>query len=194
MSLSTRSVIARPTATGYAGTYVHWDGYPSHHLPLLLTAHQHRFADDTEALAAYLIDDAPQGWSSLGTDLLDGAPDALRDRLAAGRDRPGKRYPARLTVPPLIYTERTASRLNWGYVLHPHGIEVISAPGVERGPLVAWSTDPRVRLRDTPGLWKPDQPIPATTPPQTTARTCTPAPAAARPAPTSAPAPLARSH
>lgn len=78
-------------------------------------------------------------------------------------------------------------RLNWGYVLHRHGIEVISAPGVERGPVVAWSTDPRVRLRDTPGLWKPGQPIPATTPPQTTARTAMPAPA-------SASAPRSRSH
>ncbi|WP_217550031.1 hypothetical protein [Streptomyces sp. GbtcB6] len=154
--------------------YVHWDGYPSHHLPLLLAAHQHRFVGDTEAMAAYLIDDAPQGWSRLGTDLLDGAPDALRERLAAGRDEPGTRYPARPTEPPLLYTERTASRLNWGYVLHPHGIEVISVPGVERGPLVAWSTDPRVRLRDTACLWKPGQPIPATTPPPATARTTVP--------------------
>ena len=107
----------------------------------------------------------------------------MRQHLAGGRDKPGKRYPARPTGSPLIYTERTASRLNWGYVLHPHGIEVISMPGVERGPRVAWSTDPRVRLRDTPGLWKPGRPIPATTPPQTAA-----------PAPASAPAPRARSH
>ncbi|WP_327731464.1 hypothetical protein OG250_43285 [Streptomyces sp. NBC_00487] len=41
-SLATRSFIARPTDTGYAGVYVHWDGYPSHHLPLLLGAHQYR--------------------------------------------------------------------------------------------------------------------------------------------------------
>ena len=79
------------------------------------------------------------------------------------------------------------SRLDWGYVLHPEGIEVISAPGIERGPVVTWSTDPRVRLRDTPGLWKPGRPIPASTPPQTTART-------AASAPTTAWAARARSH
>ncbi|WP_406463343.1 hypothetical protein OH768_47800 [Streptomyces sp. NBC_01622] len=64
---------------------------------------------------------------------------------------------------------------------------MISAPGTERGPLVAWTADARVRLRGTPGLWKPGQPIPATTPPQTTART-------AAPTPTTAWAPRARSH
>ncbi|MCZ4515378.1 hypothetical protein O3Q52_46155 [Streptomyces sp. ActVer] len=176
--MSTRSVIARPTVTGYAGTYVHWDGYPSHHLPLLLTAHQHRFAGDTEALAAYLIEDAPEGWSSLGTDLLDQAPDALRDRLAAGRDRPGNRYPARPTVPPLIYTERTASRLNWGYVLHPHGIEVIGLLAYDRGPVVEWDTDPRSRIVADPGAWNPDSPEPVV-PPRTAPRLSTTAPASA---------------
>lgn len=153
----------------------------------MLAAHQHRFAGDTEALAACLIDDAPEGWSFLGTDLLDGTPDALREHLASGRDAPGKCYPARPSEPPLIFTERTVLPLAWGYVLHPQGIEVISAPCTERGPVVTWSTDPRVRLRDTPGLWKPGRPIPATTPPQTTART-------SAPAPTTAWAPRARSH
>ena len=65
--------------------------------------------------------------------------------------------------------------MNWGYVLHAQGIEVISAPGAARGPIVAWGTEPRARFRDTASLWKPDQPIPATTPPQTTARNSTPA-------------------
>lgn len=173
---------------------MHFDGYPSHHLPLLLTAHQYRFAGDTEAMARYLIDDAPEGWSYLGTDLLDQAPDVLRDHLAAGRDDPGKRYPAHSPDAPLIYTERTASRLNWGYVLHPAGIEVISAPGADRGPVVDWNTDPRVRLRDTPSLWKAGQPIPATAPPRTTTPANAPAPGPPRSIPAAAPASRTRSH
>lgn len=141
-------------------------------------------------MAAYLIDTAPEGWSSLGADLLDGAPDALRQHLAGGRGEPGRQYPAHSTLPPLVYTERTASGLDWGYVLHPPGIEVISAPGQARGPIVAWGTDPRARFRDTASLWTPDRPIPATTPPKTTTRNAASAPA--QPSPVSAPRP--RSH
>ncbi|WP_371665756.1 hypothetical protein OG306_29520 [Streptomyces sp. NBC_01241] len=48
---------------------------------------------------------------------------------------------------------------------------MIGEPGAGRGPLVAWGTDPRVRFRDTACLWRPDRPIPATTPPRATART-----------------------
>ncbi|AJT62517.3 hypothetical protein T261_0828 [Streptomyces lydicus] len=145
-------------------------------------------------MAAYLIDDAPEGWSYLGTDLLDRAPDVLRDHLARGRDDPGKRYPPHAPEAPLIYTERTASRLDWGYVLHPHGIEVISRPGAERGPVVDWNTDPRVRLRDTRSLWTVGQPIPATTPPRATEPTIAPAPRPARPLPAAASTPRTRSH
>ncbi|GAU70744.1 hypothetical protein SSP35_22_00470 [Streptomyces sp. NBRC 110611] len=163
-------------------------------MPLLLAAHRYRFAGDTEAMARYLIDDAPEGWSYLGTELLVGAPDVLRDRLARGRDDPGRRYPPRAPGSPLLYTERTASRLDWGYVLQPHGIEVISQPGTERGPVVDWNTEPRVRLSDTRSMWKAGQPIPATTPPRATEPTLTPAPRLARPIPATAPAPRTRSH
>ncbi|MEJ8650633.1 hypothetical protein WKI65_21660 [Streptomyces sp. MS1.AVA.3] len=143
-------------------------------------------------MASYLIDEAPKGWSYLGTDLLDEAPDALRQHLAGKRDDPGTQYRSHPTSPPLICTERTSSGLDWGYVLHPHGIEVISRPGVARGPVVTWDTDPRVRFRDTASLWRPDQPIPGTTPPRTTVRTAWPA--TARPTQTSSPSPRSRSH
>lgn len=33
--MSTRSVIAKKTTEGYDAIYCHWDGYPSHHLPIL---------------------------------------------------------------------------------------------------------------------------------------------------------------
>ncbi|MFJ6574047.1 hypothetical protein ACIQNU_42290 [Streptomyces sp. NPDC091292] len=94
-------------------------------------------------------------------------------------------------MPPLLYTQRTASSLIWGYVLHPLGIEVISAPGTARGPIVAWGTDPRTRFRDTASLWASDRPIPATTPPKTTARTATPGPT---PSPITAAPPRPRAH
>ncbi|SBT93383.1 hypothetical protein GA0115233_106261 [Streptomyces sp. DI166] len=127
-------------------------------------------------MTAYLIDEAPEGWSILGTDLLEGAPDALREHLAGGRNEPGRRYPAHPTLPPFTWTERTASQLSWGYVLHPQGIEVISAPSAARGPVVAWATDPRTRFRDTASLRAPDRPIPASIPPKTTAHTAPPGP------------------
>ncbi|MFJ5045493.1 hypothetical protein ACIQH7_09985 [Streptomyces anulatus] len=65
--LSTRAVIASPTSTGYAGMYVHFDGYPDSKLPLLLAAHQNRFAGDLEAMARHLIDEVHVGWERLGT-------------------------------------------------------------------------------------------------------------------------------
>ncbi|WP_240678038.1 hypothetical protein [Streptomyces griseoviridis] len=91
--LSTRAVIARPTATGYAGMYVHFDGYPSHHLPLLLATYQHRFAGDVEAMARHLIDEVHHGWEELGTDLLDGAPAGLRRSLTGARSTPAASSP-----------------------------------------------------------------------------------------------------
>ncbi len=72
--MSTHSVIARPTGTGYTGIYVHLDGYPSARLPLLLAAYQHRFARDVDAMSVHLIGQVTIAWDELGTDLLDGAP------------------------------------------------------------------------------------------------------------------------
>ncbi|RDV48414.1 MULTISPECIES: hypothetical protein [unclassified Streptomyces] len=63
---------------------------------------------------------------------------------------------------------------------------MIGEPGAGRGPVVAWSTDPRARFRDAALLWRPDRPIPATTPPPATARTAG-APAQPIPAPAAHP-------
>ncbi|WP_309248779.1 hypothetical protein [Streptomyces sp. MNP-20] len=84
--MSTGSCIARPTETGYTGIYVHFDGYPSGRLPLLLAAYQHRFARDVEAMRVHLIDQVSIAWDELGTDLLDGAPKSLIKKLT-GRER-----------------------------------------------------------------------------------------------------------
>lgn len=184
--LSTRSVIARPTADGYTGMYVHFDGYPDSKLPLLLAAYQHRFAGDLEAMARHLIDDVEHGWDELGTDLLDGAPAALRRTLTGGDEYPSRQMtnvvcsdgsPAERE----LITQDGTDDLEWAYVLHPHGIEVIALQAYDRGPVVAWDTDPRSRITASSGAWHPDSPAPIVAP-RTTPRLTTAASASA-PAP-----------
>ncbi|MFI1358202.1 hypothetical protein ACH4TV_32160 [Streptomyces sp. NPDC020898] len=189
-SLATRSFIARPTDTGYAGVYVHWDGYPSHHVPLLLGAHQYRFDGDLDALCRHLIDEAPEGWSQLGTDLLDGAPEPLRAELVGSDEHPSRKHDNVHVITigaaepePWTVTEKSHGGLDWGYVLHPHGIEVISLHAEDRGPLVAWATDPRARFSNGTYRWRPGHPIPATLPPRATG----PSTSATAPAPTATP-------
>ncbi|MFE6028842.1 hypothetical protein [Streptomyces niveus] len=62
----------------------------------------------------------------------------------------------------LTVTEQTAADqdIEWGYILRPRGIEVITVPHAEVGRVVAWDTDPRTRFSDHPGHW----PSPATVP------------------------------
>ncbi|MEU7646303.1 hypothetical protein [Streptomyces huasconensis] len=187
--MSTRSVIARPSETGYTGIYVHHDGSPSGRLPLLLTAYQHRFARDVEAMSVHLIDQVSIAWDELGTDLLDGAPKALLKQLTGGERWPSREMDDIVTSdgsPPerVVITEADSSDLSWGYVLHPVGIEVISLYAADRGPIVDWNTDPRTRFSDHPYLWLPGQPVPATRLPRTTLVPAAPAPTspAVRPA------------
>ncbi|MEU7205608.1 hypothetical protein [Streptomyces sp. NPDC045470] len=165
--LSTRSFIARPTQTGYDGIYVHLDGQPSEKLPLLLAAFQHRFGRNAEAMARHFVDGVAVGWDELGTDLLDGAPPELISALTGGQQWPSSTLddlvtpdgspPVRMTV-----TEQTAADqdVQWGYVLRPHGIEVIPVPHAEAGPVIGWDTDPRTGFSDHPGHWS----FPARTP------------------------------
>ncbi|MFJ3019492.1 hypothetical protein ACIPH4_00820 [Streptomyces tendae] len=131
---------------------------PSHHLPLLLTAYQYKFGRDVEALAQHLIDDIAVGWDELGTDLLDGP--TLVAALTGGEHWPSRTLdhlitpdgspPVRMTV-----TDKTAGELGmeWGYILHPQGIEVISTAHTGTGPLVAWDTDPSTPFSDHPAHW-----------------------------------------
>ncbi|MGW6742835.1 hypothetical protein ACWGDX_19285 [Streptomyces sp. NPDC055025] len=162
---------------------------PSHHLPLLLTAFQYRFSRDLDAMSRHLIDTVSVAWDELGTDLLDGAPDALLTALTGGEQWPSTTLnlitpdgspPKRMTV-----TDETAAEqdMQWGYVLYPSGIEVISLTEDNHGPLVRWETDPRTRFSDHPRLWSPARPVPATAPPQATRIPAAPA------KPTTAPAP-----
>lgn len=119
--------------------YIHFDGYPDSKLPLLLAAYQHRFAGDVEAMARHLIDEVHHGWEELGTDLLDGAPATLRRSLTGGEEYPSRQLtnvyntdgtPAERE----LITQDGTEDLEWAYVLHESGIEVIG--------LLAYDPDP----------------------------------------------------
>ncbi|PJN35887.1 hypothetical protein CG747_36410 [Streptomyces sp. CB02959] len=140
---------------------------PSHHLPLLLTAFRYRFRQNLEAMSRHLVDDVAIGWDELGTDLLHGAPPALVAALTGGDQWPSRTLdnlitpdgapPARMTV-----TDYTADEqdLQWGYILHPEGIEVISLLHEDIGPFVDWNTDPRTAFSDNPARWSSTAPPP----------------------------------
>ncbi|WP_374777025.1 hypothetical protein [Streptomyces sp. NBC_01310] len=136
----------------------------------------------------HLIDAVPVAWSALGTDLLDGAPEALVNELTGGEHYPSEQMNNLVTPngsPPrrMSIREGETGGLNWGYVLHEHGIEVISLREEARGPVVGWATDPRTRFSDHPALWQPTGPVPGRQPPPApTLTTTTVAPSPPTPA------------
>ncbi|MBZ3916719.1 hypothetical protein [Streptomyces acidiscabies] len=65
-----------------------------------------------------------------------------------------------------LITEESSGGLDWAYVLHPTGIEVIARSDHERGRLVDWTTDPQTMFSSLPADWRPAT---APQPPQTTA-------------------------
>ncbi|MFD0373718.1 hypothetical protein [Streptomyces sp. NPDC127112] len=170
-AISTRSFIARPTGTGYEGIYCHYDGYPDHQLPLLLGAARYRFGGDLDALRRHLID-GPHDWRQLGVDLLDRAPDNVRERLDPHGDLgPSAPFDNVFNVDgtpaksiPITDANADAMGLEWGYVLHDHGIEVIALTWYDVGPIVPWDTDPLSRISGTPSLWESNRPAPIQAP------------------------------
>ncbi|MFF5273810.1 hypothetical protein [Streptomyces sp. NPDC000133] len=144
---------------------------PSVHLPLLLAAYQHKFERNVEAMCRHLIDDVAVGWDELGTDLLDGAPPALVNSLTGGEHWPSRTLDHLVTPDgsPLVrmsVTDTTADEqdMQWGYVLHKEGIEVISLLNEDLGPVVDWATDPRTSFNDHPAAWSSLDPAPTIRP------------------------------
>ncbi|MET8130073.1 hypothetical protein [Streptomyces sp. NPDC005231] len=140
---------------------------PSVHLPLLLAAYQHKFGRNVEAMCRHLIDDVAVGWDELGTDLLDDAPPALVNALTGGDHWPSRTLDHLVTPdgsPPvrMSVTDTTADEqdMQWGYVLHKEGIEVISLLHEDLGPVVDWATDPRTVFNDHPAAWSCLDPAP----------------------------------
>ena len=65
--MSTRSVIARKTASGFTGIYHHWDGYPAGLGSTLFRIHRGVFNGNTNRMLEYLIDNHPCGWSTINS-------------------------------------------------------------------------------------------------------------------------------
>ena len=63
--MSTRSVIARKTGTGFTGVFHHWDGYPSGVGSKLFELYNKFFKCNLDNMLKALIDDAPAGWSTI---------------------------------------------------------------------------------------------------------------------------------
>lgn len=63
--MSTRSTIAREHGTGFKGVYHHWDGYPSGLGHTLFHLYRGHFKKNLRAMLRFLIDDHPQGWSTI---------------------------------------------------------------------------------------------------------------------------------
>ncbi|MEV7242811.1 hypothetical protein AB0N92_16390 [Streptomyces sp. NPDC093248] len=148
-------------------------------------------------MCRHLIDDVAVGWDELGTDLLDNAPPALVAALTGGEQWPSRTLdhlitpdgslPVRMSV-----TDETADKqdMQWGYVLHKEGVEVISLLNEDIGPVVSWDTDPRTVFNDHPAAWSSLDPAPTiqasrSTPPPSApaaalAKAGTPRPAARR--------------
>nr|WP_285513054.1 hypothetical protein [Streptomyces sp. NBRC 14336] len=189
--------MARPTTgTGYSGIHVQLDGLPSHHLPLLLAAYQYKFGRNVETMSRHLIDDVAVGWDELGTDLLDGAPPTLVAALTGGEQRPSRTLDHLITPdgsPPvrMSVTAYTADEqdMQWGYVLHKEGVEVISLLHNDIGPVVDWATDPRTVFSDDPAAWSSLAPAPTI---RASRSTPPPSDPAAAPAKAGTPRPAAR--
>ncbi|MEV6807767.1 hypothetical protein [Streptomyces sp. NPDC051132] len=110
-------------------------------------------------MTRHLVDEVSVGWEELGTDLLDGAPPYVVEELTRGERwasrtmdhliTPDGSPPARMSV-----TEKDAAEqdLEWGYVLRPEGIEVISVPYADAGPVVGRDTSPLTCFSD-PRYW-----------------------------------------
>jgi len=101
--MSTRSVIARKTESGFRGVYHHWDGYPSGLGQTLFNVRRWVFGGDTNSMLAYLIDAHPAGWSTVnGCRWFDARP-----RCYCHNDR---------NEPPCEMTEANASGSGCEYV------------------------------------------------------------------------------
>ncbi|MFF4361530.1 hypothetical protein [Streptomyces sp. NPDC001604] len=120
-------------------------------------------------MARHLIDEVHHGWDELGTDLLDGAPTGLRRSLTGGHEYPSRQLTGMYNTDGTptqreLITQDGTDNLDWAYVLHPHGIEVIALQAYDRGPIVAWDTDPRSVIRADPGAWHPQSRAPIVPP------------------------------
>ncbi|GAA1215392.1 hypothetical protein GCM10009665_01520 [Kitasatospora nipponensis] len=157
--MSTRSIIARPTPSGFAGRYVHREGAPTHRIPALLTAVRGHFGGDIQAAARFYLDDHPAGWERLGTDFR-----AMPGSIGPGVDQDAGHnrcfcHGTRSEDACLI-TQDTVDPLwhEWIYLLRHEGLQVIRTDWRKctqadwASHLLPWSTDPNAPLPATAAL------------------------------------------
>lgn len=122
-------------------------------------------------MTRHLVDDVVIGWDELGTDLLDNSPPDMVSALTGGQQWPSRTMDHLITTdgsPPvrMTVTEQTAADqdIQWGYILRPHGIEVLPVTHAEAGPVIGWETDPRTVFSDHPSRWTSPAIAPVVTP------------------------------
>lgn len=118
--MGTRSVVAIPTADGWRGRYIHWDGYPEGVGESLRLIVQRDGLD----LAVKTLTENHFGWSSVNDDAQDAHDEPIRFEFVPGY---GTAYSAKEQEDTWV----TSDGDNWGteyaYVLTPDGIVVLGA-------------------------------------------------------------------
>ena len=143
--MATRGCIGRPISdTGVLGVYHHWDSYPSELGATLWGLYHGFFGGDVDAMTAFLIDEHPAGWSSIiGADFTAPAGFGLTT------DGPvcychGERSEEPAPIEILGFEALAHDDLEWVYVLHPRGMDVLemeSGHRYEHRGFFAWTGD-----------------------------------------------------
>lgn len=85
--MGTRSVIAKPTKSGFTGRYHHWDGYPRGLGSTLYNAYQGHFGRDLDAMCNFLLNEHPAGFATIVERDLS-LPCGFATRRAGSAERP----------------------------------------------------------------------------------------------------------
>jgi hypothetical protein len=110
--MSTRSVIARWTnkeAGEWAGTYHHWDGYPTGLGAHLFGLIRDKYKGDVNRALKELVDDHPAGWSTLMRSRI-GKPECYCHPEGGGAEE---------SETPMTQATASAVGCEWAYVLDP---------------------------------------------------------------------------
>jgi hypothetical protein len=149
--MATRGCIGKPISDiGFAAVYHHWDSYPTELGKTLWALYHDRYAGDIGAMTAELVDAHPAGWSTINEadwSLPIGWSNAVYTEPHAPQ-------------PPRCYCHGDRSEdpnpieiiggevgswwdLQWAYVLHPQGLDVLKKIGARFEPwaLLRWSDD-----------------------------------------------------
>ena len=112
--MGTRSAVFRQTENGLEGCYVHWDGYPEHMVGALYELLRR---DGYETVCRTLIDEAPNGWSSINPFQEDEPVDAMAPHIIAKKYW-GRYYKEDIADRPMSsLTEARDSMCEYAYIL-----------------------------------------------------------------------------